>query len=185
MDVIRPLQRPGSVRGPAEWFTGEVWLDPIVRGEEPSRVRVNAVHFTPGARTAWHCHVLGQTLYVTEGEGRIQAAGGEVLLDRLEVGLRRGELLDPLLGAQVVPVLAAARCGDRGGQCLRALLVAQRQVDLALHGRVGGGGAGVVGRGGPGRYRARVGDGRRAVGCRGAAGRRGEQDECGRGGAGE
>ena len=40
--------KPPSARGPSEWFTGEVWLDPIARGEEPSRVRVNAVHFTPG-----------------------------------------------------------------------------------------------------------------------------------------
>ena len=67
-----------SIKGPSEWFTGDVWLDPIARGDEPSRVRVNAVHFTPGARTAWHSHVLGQTLYVTEGEGRIQSAGGEI-----------------------------------------------------------------------------------------------------------
>ena len=41
-----------STKGPAEWFTGDVWIDSIVQGEEPSRVRVNAVHFTPGARTA-------------------------------------------------------------------------------------------------------------------------------------
>jgi quercetin dioxygenase-like cupin family protein len=67
-----------STKGPSEWFTGDVWIDAIARGDEPSRVRVNAVHFTPGARTAWHCHALGQTLYVTEGEGRIQSAGGEV-----------------------------------------------------------------------------------------------------------
>ena len=67
-----------STKGPSEWFTGDVWIDTIARGDEPSRVRVNAVHFTPGARTAWHCHVLGQTLYVTEGEGRIQSAGGEI-----------------------------------------------------------------------------------------------------------
>ena len=57
--------KPPSSRGSAEWFTGEVWIDAIARGEEPSRVRVNAVHFSPGARTAWHSHALGQTLYVT------------------------------------------------------------------------------------------------------------------------
>jgi quercetin dioxygenase-like cupin family protein len=68
-----------TTKGPAEWFTGEVWLDPIARGEEPSRVRVNAVHFTPGARTAWHSHVRGQTLYVTEGEGRIQSRGSDIV----------------------------------------------------------------------------------------------------------
>lgn len=70
--------KPSTAKGPSEWFTGDVWLDPIVRGEEPSRVRVNAVHFTPGARTAWHSHALGQTLYVTEGEGRIQSRGSDM-----------------------------------------------------------------------------------------------------------
>jgi quercetin dioxygenase-like cupin family protein len=43
-----------SVRGPAEWFTGHVWIDAIARGEAPSRLAVSAVHFTPGAHTAWH-----------------------------------------------------------------------------------------------------------------------------------
>ena len=70
---IQPKQP--SAKGPAEWFTGDVWIDAIARGEEPSRIRVNAVHFTPGARTAWHSHALGQTLYVTEGEGRVQSRG--------------------------------------------------------------------------------------------------------------
>ena len=55
-----------------------MFLDAIVRGEEPSRVRVNAVRFTPGARTAWHSHAVGQTLYVTDGRGLVQARGGEV-----------------------------------------------------------------------------------------------------------
>ena len=49
-----------SAKGPAEWFTGDAWIDPIAQGEEPSRIRVSAVHFTPGARTAWHSHALGQ-----------------------------------------------------------------------------------------------------------------------------
>jgi quercetin dioxygenase-like cupin family protein len=73
---IRP-KRPTS-KGPAEMFTGDVWLDPIAQGVEPSRVRVNLVRFTPGARTAWHSHVLGQTLYVTEGVGRVQSRGEEI-----------------------------------------------------------------------------------------------------------
>ena len=77
----RQPRRP-SARGPAELFTGEVWTDSIAVGQEPSRVRVSAVHFTPGARTAWHAHALGQTLYVTEGEGLIQARGGERLTIR-------------------------------------------------------------------------------------------------------
>lgn len=66
-------------KGPAEMFTGDVWIDNIVQGDEPSRVRVNAVHFVPGARTAWHSHALGQTLYVTEGEGLVQSRGEDVI----------------------------------------------------------------------------------------------------------
>jgi quercetin dioxygenase-like cupin family protein len=70
--------KPATAKGPEEWFTGDVFLDAVVRGEEPSRVRVNAVRFTPGARTAWHSHAVGQTLYVTDGRGFVQARGGEV-----------------------------------------------------------------------------------------------------------
>jgi len=64
--------------GPAEWFTGEVWLDQIAAGESPSRLRAASVHFTPGARTAWHSHPVGQVLHVTEGAGRVQSKGGAV-----------------------------------------------------------------------------------------------------------
>ena len=60
-----------STKGPAEMFTGDVWIDNIAQGQAPSRISVGIVHFTPGARTAWHSHSLGQTLYVTEGEGRV------------------------------------------------------------------------------------------------------------------
>jgi quercetin dioxygenase-like cupin family protein len=63
-------------------FTGDVWLDVIAKGEPPSRIRVNAVRFAPGARTAWHAHSLGQTLYVTEGAGSVQARGGETFAIR-------------------------------------------------------------------------------------------------------
>jgi quercetin dioxygenase-like cupin family protein len=68
-------------------FTGDVWLDRIAVGEEPSRVRVNAVRFTPGARTAWHSHALGQTLYVTEGAGRVQSRGAGI------VSIRAGDIV--------------------------------------------------------------------------------------------
>jgi quercetin dioxygenase-like cupin family protein len=61
-------------------FSGDVYFDVIVRGEAPSRVRVNAVHFAPGARTAWHAHALGQTLHVTEGIGLVQSRGGDVIV---------------------------------------------------------------------------------------------------------
>jgi len=73
------LPRRPSAKGPAEWFTGDVYFDVITRGEEPSRIRVNVVRFTPCARTGWHRHAVGQTLHVTEGVGRIQARGGDVL----------------------------------------------------------------------------------------------------------
>lgn len=76
-----------SAKGPAAWFTGEVWIDSIAQGEEPSRIRVSAVHFTPGARTAWHSHALGQTLYVTEGAGLVQSRGGDV------VSIRSGDIV--------------------------------------------------------------------------------------------
>jgi quercetin dioxygenase-like cupin family protein len=67
-----------SAKGPNEWFTGDVWIDAIAEGQEPSRIRVSAVHFTPGARTVWHSHALGQTLYVTEGAGLVQSRGGDI-----------------------------------------------------------------------------------------------------------
>jgi quercetin dioxygenase-like cupin family protein len=73
--------QPGrpSTKGGADVFTGDVWIDVIARGEPPSRVRVNVVRFAPGARNAWHAHAVGQTLHVTEGVGRVQARGGDVL----------------------------------------------------------------------------------------------------------
>lgn len=73
-----PAKQP-TAKGPAKMFTGDVWLDAIVSGEEPSRVRVNAVRFSPSARTAWHSHAVGQTLYVTDGKGLVQSRGGSVL----------------------------------------------------------------------------------------------------------
>lgn len=69
------LPKQASLKGPREWFTGDVWIDAIARGEHPSRINVSAVRFSPGARTAWHSHALGQTLYVTEGRGLVQSRG--------------------------------------------------------------------------------------------------------------
>jgi quercetin dioxygenase-like cupin family protein len=72
-----------SVKGPATMFTGDVWFDVIAAPQpEPSRMRVNAVHFAPCARTAWHVHAVGQTLHVTEGVGLVQARGGDVTVIR-------------------------------------------------------------------------------------------------------
>ncbi len=76
------IDKPATTQGSAEMFTGAVYFDPIARGEEPARVRVSAVHFTPGARTAWHRHARGQHLFVTEGAGWAQARGGERLAFR-------------------------------------------------------------------------------------------------------
>ncbi len=67
-----------TVKGPEQWFTGDVWFDVIARAQEPGRARMNMVRFAPCARTAWHSHPLGQTLYVTEGVGLVQSRGGEV-----------------------------------------------------------------------------------------------------------
>jgi len=65
-------------RAPKEYFTGTVWQDPIIAAPAPAKVVANRVSFEPGARTAWHTHPLGQTLYVISGVGRVQAKGGPV-----------------------------------------------------------------------------------------------------------
>ena len=81
------MPKQPSAKGPAEWFTGDVWIDAIARGEEPSRVRVSAVRFSPSARTAWHSHAVGQTLYVTEGRGLAQSRGDGI------VEIRSGDVI--------------------------------------------------------------------------------------------
>jgi quercetin dioxygenase-like cupin family protein len=73
---------PPSKRGPADWFTGEVWLDQIASARPPSRQAALSVHFRPGARTAWHHHPFGQVLHVLEGVGRAQTRGGPVQVIR-------------------------------------------------------------------------------------------------------
>ena len=77
MEVTGAAERP-SARGPAEWFTGEVWMDEIASMPGPGPARALRVHFAPGARTAWHVHPLGQVLHVTEGVGRVQGKTGPV-----------------------------------------------------------------------------------------------------------
>ena len=64
--------------GPSEWFTGTVYIDPVATPSAGSRVQASSVHFTPGARTAWHTHPHGQTIYVTEGVGLAQRRGGPI-----------------------------------------------------------------------------------------------------------
>jgi quercetin dioxygenase-like cupin family protein len=65
----------GCRKGPEAWFTGTVWIDEIVAGAAPSKLKVNRVSFEPSARTAWHTHPVGQALHVLTGVGRIQLAG--------------------------------------------------------------------------------------------------------------
>jgi len=75
------IQRVGSQasnKGPAEWFTGTVRIDPLFQAPEPARVAGALVTFEPGARTAWHTHPLGQTLLITQGCGWVQRDGSEV-----------------------------------------------------------------------------------------------------------
>jgi quercetin dioxygenase-like cupin family protein len=64
--------------GPSAWFTGTVYLDPVAAPVAGTRLSATNVHFMPGARTAWHTHPHGQTIYVTEGVGRCQRRGGPV-----------------------------------------------------------------------------------------------------------
>jgi quercetin dioxygenase-like cupin family protein len=77
MNIRRAGSQP-SVKGPADWFTGTVRIDPLFQPPAPARVAGAAVTFEPGARTAWHTHPLGQTLIVTAGAGRVQRWGGPI-----------------------------------------------------------------------------------------------------------
>jgi quercetin dioxygenase-like cupin family protein len=67
-----------TTRGSADWFTGAVYIDPVAAPSGPSRLSATSVHFTPGARTAWHTHPNGQTIYVLEGVGRCRCRGSEI-----------------------------------------------------------------------------------------------------------
>jgi quercetin dioxygenase-like cupin family protein len=67
-----------TATGPSDWFTGTVYIDSVATPSEPSRLAASSVHFTPGARTAWHTHPYGQTIYVTEGVGLAQRRGGPI-----------------------------------------------------------------------------------------------------------
>ncbi len=74
MDIHKASSRPTALANP-EYFTGTVLQDPIVTAPNPARIRAVKVAFAPGARTAWHTHPLGQTLYVVSGVGRVQKLG--------------------------------------------------------------------------------------------------------------
>ena len=84
------ITHPGDVpsrRAPEEYFTGTVWMDPMIQAPAPARLQVTKVSFEPGARTAWHTHPLGQTLYVLSGCGLIQREG-----DRIET-IKPGDVI--------------------------------------------------------------------------------------------
>jgi quercetin dioxygenase-like cupin family protein len=67
-----------TAAGPGDWFTGAVFIDTVATPSKGSRLSASSVHFTPGARTAWHVHPKGQTIWVTEGIGVAQRRGGPV-----------------------------------------------------------------------------------------------------------
>ncbi len=67
-----------TAKGPAEWFTGDVWMDRIAEPSQASPIAMLRVRFSPGARTAWHAHPRGQILHVVDGAGLVQERGGQV-----------------------------------------------------------------------------------------------------------
>ena len=77
MEIQRNGSKP-SAKGPADWFSGTVRIDPLFQPNESRRAAAAAVTFEPGARTAWHIHPLGQTLIITAGCGRAQREGGPI-----------------------------------------------------------------------------------------------------------
>ncbi len=74
MEIYKAPTRPTNPAN-TEYFSGTVWNEAIITAPDPARIRALRVHFTPGARTAWHTHLLGQTLYVVSGVGRVQKLG--------------------------------------------------------------------------------------------------------------
>ena len=86
MEIKRSGSQP-SAKGPSDWFTGGVRIDPLFQAPDPARVSGASVTFEPGARTAWHTHPLGQTLIVTAGCGWVQREG-----DRIEE-IRPGDVV--------------------------------------------------------------------------------------------
>ena len=99
MEIIKNGTQ-ASVRGPADWFSGTVRIDPLfLEANHPSRVTGASVTFEPGARTAWHSHPLGQTLIVTAGLGLVQREGGPI--EEIRPGdVVRFASYAPLLGRQ-------------------------------------------------------------------------------------
>ena len=96
-----------TAAGPGDWFTGTVYIDTIAPPSEGSRVSASSVHFTPGARTAWHTHPNGQTIWVTEGIGLCRRRGGPIEVikpgDRVDVDRAGEPVARPGHGLDVAP----------------------------------------------------------------------------------
>ena len=106
-----------TATGPGDWFTGTVYIDAVATPSEPSRLAASSVHFTPGARTAWHTHPNGQTIHVTEGLGLCQCRGGAVELIRPgdRVFFEPGEVhWHGATASRLMTHLAIAEVGDDG-----------------------------------------------------------------------
>jgi len=126
MEIKRVGSQP-SEKGPSDWFTGTVRIDPLFRAPEPAPVAGASVTFEPGARTAWHTHPLGQTLIVTAGCGRAQRWGGPI------EEIRPGDIVDRARREAL-----AGGCSDNGHDAHRHSGEAQRQgggLDGIRHGR--------------------------------------------------
>ncbi len=73
--IFHPAGSRPSIKADPDYFTGDVWIDPIIIAPEPATLRTLRVRFSPGGRTNWHSHGMGQTLYVVEGQGWLQVRG--------------------------------------------------------------------------------------------------------------
>ena len=118
MKITRAGETPSRI-GPADWFTGRVRMDPLFTAEDPGRAGGTLVTFEPGARTAWHTHPAGQTIFVTQGVGRAQRAGGPVEIIRpgdvvaWAAGVENGHHLQNRSNADCVFVAISAGSKDK------------------------------------------------------------------------
>jgi len=76
------VSAPPTRKAAADRFTGDVWVDSITDGAGPGSARLATVRFSPGARTAWHCHAYGQTLHLTDGRGLVRSRDGQTVVMR-------------------------------------------------------------------------------------------------------
>jgi quercetin dioxygenase-like cupin family protein len=112
MEIKRSGSEP-SGKGPAEWFTGTVRIDPLFPASGPARAAAASVTFEPGARTAWHTHPLGQTLIVTFGCGLVQREGGPIEeirpgdVVRFEPGVKHWHGASPTVAMQHIAIQEA------------------------------------------------------------------------------